>query len=195
MIIMKAVTGLICTYAFIYEANILIHQRLLRQHCLSVLSDVWTRDAFELLCCCGLSCRQGNLNTPCLLLSSLTQVVFWSIWAPSSLLWLAQTLHTLTVGHSPCAKGKHGGKVDGRPAALCHTSTGEWVQAIHEVAWKVFHNLLAASEIFAAVNSDLCYSSRHSMLDLYCDLAIKDLTAGLECYSVSVKGPRDHTTL
>ncbi len=129
MIIMKAATGFnvyVCIHLWSRHRN-LPKTPVTALVCLRRRPSCVFFFAFELLGCCGLSCRQGDLNPPppLFLLSSLMQVVFSSPRAPSFLLWLAQTLHAHTVGHSPRAKGKHGGKVEGRPAARCHNSPGE----------------------------------------------------------------------
>lgn len=72
------------------------------------------------------------------------QVVFSSPWAPSSLLWLAQTLHTDCRSFTLCqAKAR----LDvGGPAALCHTGPAE-VSAGHSQGDLVGY-LFAISEDF-----------------------------------------------
>lgn len=115
-----------CTYALIYEADILIYLALLWQYCFSVQSIVQIQAfVFEFLCCCdGLSCRQENLNTPFFSCPLLCEW-FSRLPTPPSLLSDGLKHFTQTVGHSPCAKGKHSLKVECRPVTLCHTSRGE----------------------------------------------------------------------
>lgn len=75
------------------------------------------------------------------------QVVFSSPWAPSSLLWLAQTLHTDCRSFTLCqAKAR----LDvGGPAALCHTGPAE-VSAGHSQGGLVGY-LFAISEDFVFI--------------------------------------------
>lgn len=122
----------------------------------------------EPLCCCGLSCSQVNLYTSSLLLFSLMQVAFsLSPWLFPLTGW--STSHR--VGHSPCAKGKHG-PARGSRAGRSHFATPaqvRWVQAIHE---RVSHSLPAVTEESVAVNGDLCPSCHQALSAIYCDLFI-----------------------
>lgn len=88
---------------------------------------------------------RANLNAPVFSCPLLRK--WFSGLSGHSLLWLAQTLHTQTVGHSPRAKGKHDWKVEGRPAALCHSSPGE-VRAGHSRGGSVGYPKTACSAAF-----------------------------------------------
>lgn len=161
-----------CTYAIINN-NILIYIRLLWQRCLSVSSivhvqilDIW----FWAPVLLWPQLQTGQPELPLLVLYCLTQVFFLFFscsWAPGSLLWLAQTLHTDCKSFTSCQEkaGLEGG--------------GQASQTVpHQPRWGECRPFMrglsrfAASEEFVAFNRDSCRSSRHSVSDLDCDFDI-----------------------
>lgn len=108
-------------------------------------------------------------------------------WPPALSPLMGSNNFTHTVGHSPRAKGKHGWKVEGRPAALCHTSPGE-VSAGHSpgglsrlstICLLPLKNLLLSTETCV-------HSSRHSVSGLDCDLVGFFLTTMFQSFYILI---------
>lgn len=166
-----------CRYAFIHEADILIYIRLLvtgSSGCVACRARstfgrvlwVWVSVLLWPQLQTGRPEKKKGREkkTPsCLVVSYASGFLIPPVFSSD---WLTH-FHTQTVGHSPRAKGKCGWKVEGRPVALCHSSSGE-VSAGLSQRW-VIHNLLAASEEFVVVGRDLCRFCFHTGLNFDCD--------------------------